>query len=148
MDRVEIIGDLYFTLKKNTVEISELLGVSKQYISKVLNCKYKTEFKEEKERRKNESLENRRKKKVNNIVEKRKNKDFYDISSEDLRVQHDMDIKQLSRGRTLSTQGAVFSSINAFNVKGNKLIYNEKVGARPADLPKSFSLQLNINVYR
>lgn len=145
MDKIAIIADMYFVLNKTTTDIAKEFGVSKQYISKVLNSdEFKDKYEEEKLKRKELNKERRNKNKAKNITEKRKECDFYDVTSDELRRQQASDVKFMSSGKKLSQRSMVYSNINAYDVVGDKLVYNEKVGARSEGLPKQFSLKISI----
>jgi transposase len=143
VDKVSAIEDLYFVLEKNIVEIAATLSVSKQYVSKILNTEFKDRLEIEKQSRKEKNKEKRNKQKAQVITDKRKDLyDYHDII--DLRRQHEIDTMCMSRAGKLSTRSAVYLSINAYNVKGNNLVYNDKVGKRPNDLPQKFKLSIDI----
>lgn len=145
MDKISIICDMYFVLDKTTTDIAKELGISKQYVSKVLNSnEYRDKYEEEKLRRKEANREKRNRNKAKNISEKRKENDFYDVTAEELRRQQESDVKFMSSGRKLSERSMVYSNINAYDVLGDKLVYNEKVGVRTEGLPKQFSLKISI----
>jgi regulator of replication initiation timing len=141
MDKISAIEDYYFVLYKSVVEIANDLEVSKQYVSKILKNNFPIRYEEEKLRRKRENNQRRRKKKVQKIAERRKSKhSIYDVNLEDLRRQQNVHALMMSTNKTLSTEMAVYSNRNAYNVEGNMLVFNEKLGKKPQDLPEKFSM--------
>lgn len=143
MDKTSIIGDLYFCLNKNVIQIANELNISKQYVSKVLKEKFGERYIKEKEKRKERNLVERNKTKCKKIAEARKEFNW-DTAMKDLRVQHEIDTKCMSKGGKMSSKSAVFNNINAYDVKGNSLVYNKKIGAKPHDLPTSLPLKISI----
>ena len=70
MEKQEKIKELYFEYKYNQKEISEILGISNKYVSKVLLKD--SRYKEEKEKRKILSKNRHRQKTIDYIKNKRK----------------------------------------------------------------------------
>lgn len=94
MERNESIVELYFDYKMKQKDIAEKLNISKYVVSRVLAKDIR--YKEEKEKRKEISLENHNKKKIEDIIKKRKNsQDEYAI----LKNQHIQATMELSGGR-------------------------------------------------
>lgn len=143
MEKCSEIEILYFEKGLNVVNVAAELGVTKQYISKVLKNMFGEKYKEEKERRKICNSEKRALTKIKNITEKRRNRDG-DITIEELRVEQEIAARCLSKSGYLSNKSAVYANINAYDLKGKSLVYNSKVGARPSDLPARFSVEIDI----
>lgn len=142
--KISLIEDLYFIAGKNIVDIAKDLDVSKQYVSKVLKTQFEDKFLVEKEKRKLQNRERRNKEKSQKIVESRRSSlaDIYNITAEDLRRDQASAARCMSQGSILSTKSAVYANLNAYDVKKNKLVFNENVGNRPVDLPKSYPLTI------
>ena len=68
MEKVAIINELYFEKRKTLSEIAEVINTSISYISKVLRSNEK--YKDEKEKRKQENLQERRKRQSFMPIEK------------------------------------------------------------------------------
>lgn len=192
MNKIEEIKTMYFDQGLNTVAISKKVGVTKQYVSKVLDKNYKEEYSKEKQQRKlckQSEVENlffNKKLSASDIAEKlqvskpyitailqnsngykiekerrkvensqnreqqrklrREMQNENNVSIEEMRRQQEITVRCMSSTKHMSTRGAVYSSLNAYDVKEDYLVFNEKkVGARPADLPRAFSM--NINIY-
>lgn len=144
MEKKILIAKKFFEEKKTTIDIACELNVSKQYVSKFLRDNYLEEYEEAKNRRKED---NRKKRNRDKEIAKKKRKALFDDSSitvEDLRRQQETAARALSRSGHMSTKAAVFASLNAYKTKGKGMVYNEKIGARPNDLPKRFSLEIEI----
>ena len=125
-NKINLIRKLYFDSGKKANEVADELNVSKQYVCKILKQRFESEYLLEKEKRK----------KAN------KQKRGSDNSYSNLKRQHELDVIAISKRGKMSTQSAVFFNMSAYDVKGNRLVFNEKVGKRPADLPKSYNLKV------
>lgn len=143
MDKASIIGDLYFCTNKNVVEIAQELNVSKQYVSKILKEKFNEQYIKEKEKRKEINMKQRNKTKCKKIAEARKKFDW-ETAMKDLKSVHESDSRYLSNRGRMTNESFVYHNLNAYDVKGNSLVYNKKIGAMPHDLPRSFSLKINV----
>ncbi len=143
--RYDAIEKLYFNECLSVVGIANNLGVSKQYVSKVLKNNFKEKYLEEKERRKNDNYEKRNKVKAKNIAEKRRTRNSDDVTVEELRRQHEISVRCMSKSGSLSNRTAIYANINAYDRVNNSLVFNGRVGARPHDMPQTYSL--NIDVY-
>ena len=125
-NKIDEIRKLYFDMGKKAKEVADELNVSKQYVSKILKEQFEIEYLIEKEKRKKANKEKRKS----------------DNSYSNLKRQHEIDVIAISKRGRMSTQSAVFYNMSAYDVRGNRLVFNEKVGKRPADLPKSYSLKV------
>lgn len=138
-----MIEKLYFIEHLDTIEIAERLDISKQAVSKTLKKNWPERYEVEKTRRKAENKEKRNHKKIKSITEKRQKlsgSNEYDYIC--LKLQHEQDVRGMSKGSKLSTERAVFLNLSAYDVdeKHEKLKYNNKFGKRPKDLPASLKL--------
>ena len=91
MEKQEKIKELYFECKYNQKEISEILGISNKYVSKVLLKD--SRYKEEKEKRKLLSQNRHRQKTIDYIKNKRKSN--INIEYEKLKQMHIQASKEL-----------------------------------------------------
>lgn len=144
LERCGEIETLYFDRGLSVVNVAAELGVTKQYISKVLKNMFGEKYQEEKEKRKMDNNEKRSMIKIKNITEKRRIKNGDDVTIEELRIEHESSVRCLSKSGYLSNRSTVYSNINAYDLKGNNLVYNEKVGKRPNDMPARFSVEIDI----
>ena len=96
MEKQEKIKELYFEYKYNQKEISEILGISNKYVSKVLLKD--SRYKEEKEKRKLLSKNRHRQKTIDYIKNKRKSN--INTEYEKLKQMHIQASRELS-GRKL-----------------------------------------------
>lgn len=142
--KYDAIENLYFYEGLNIVNIADSLGVTKQYVSKILKNKFEDKYLEEKEKRKNNNYEKRNKLKAKNITEKRRVKNSDDVTIEELRRQHEISVRCMSKSGYLSNRSAVFSNMNAYERINDVLKFNNKVGVRPNDMPETFSLSIDV----
>jgi len=134
MEKVAKIKNLYFENNKTLTEISEIIGSSVSYISRIL--KKDDRYKSEKEKRKEENLLKRRKVQKDLIYSKRKN--IIDIAYIDMKNQHEQASKELSKSSTLGndTLRKWCSSAYKYNSKKNRYEFNSEQLLKPADFPK------------
>ena len=154
MDTREQIENYYFMDKLKVIEIAEILDISKQRVSKILTDEYKERYLSEKEKRKKE---NENKRKESKAAKKRESRGLRpgDVTVEELRIQQANAARSLSKHGKMSERSAVYSNLSAYKTQGRDLIYNDKVGAKPADLPRRFrpydmdmeKVRLSINIY-
>ena len=127
MNRNEFIIELYFIKKMKQKEIAKELNISKYIVSRVVTKD--TRYEEEKEKRKQESINRHNRKKTESILKKRKKmQDEYAI----LKKQHIEASTELSGGKK-------YISNRAFR-NWNTSIY------RYDRKTKSYKLKNNINV--
>lgn len=129
----EDITVLYFQEGKSLTEISELVGVSISYISKIL--RKDARYAEEKENRKANNLAQRRKKQKKLIYANRKNK--IDLTYAVLLKQHEQDTKELSKTSKLGDLALRkwCSSVYKYNNKKKRYEFNAGSALKPADFP-------------
>lgn len=144
MEKCSEIETLYFEKGLSVVNVASELGVTKQYISKVLKNIFEDRYTLEKDRRKADNHKKRNEIKIKNITEKRRIKNGDDITIDDLLREHETSVRALSKSGYLSNRSVVFNNINAYDRVNSSLVYNDRVGARPNDLPKNFSLKIDI----
>jgi len=137
MDIKEVIRRMYFVDKLKVIDIADKLDVSKQRVSKILTSEFNEEYKKEKDERKKKNEDKRRKEKAEKKREQRGDKPG-DVSIEEIRLQHEATSRSFSKRARMSDLSAVYRNLNAYVVVGNDLIYNDKVGAKPFDLPSKF----------
>ena len=134
MEKIETIKDLYFNQKKNLTEISEILGTSISYISKILRNDKRYEI--EKNKRRQEKLSLRRKKQKKLIYEDRKNRN--DIDYINMKNQHEQDTRELSKHSVIGNDilRKWCSSAYKYNKKRNRYEFISKDLIKPADFPE------------
>lgn len=134
MEKIEMIKDLYFNKKNNLTEISEIVGTSISYISKILRNDRKYQI--EKTKRKQENLLLRRKKQKKLIYSGRKNKN--DIDYINMKNQHDQDTRELSKHSVIGNDvlRKWCSSAYKYNKKRNRYEFDNDDLLKPADFPK------------
>lgn len=130
-----VIIDLYYLKKYKIVDIAKELGVSKQYISKIV--KEDPRYIEEKDRRKAENKEKQNQYRKKFMKNKRKK-----ITDENyvLKNMHEQASRELSGGRTISNRAFRDwnSSIYEYNKKKN--VYELKKGIKTSsDVPKKIN---------
>ncbi|MDT8718210.1 MarR family transcriptional regulator [Clostridium sp. 19966] len=143
----EQIYELFFNGGLNIVEIADTLSISKQRVSDILKKFYENEYQTEKVRRSEVRNALRNEKKAKKIKEKRqasKSNSFYDVTDNDLRREHECACRELSEGSRITTESFVFHSLNAYDVVGDNLVYNEKCGKITKNVPRKFPLKVNI----
>lgn len=126
MTKKEKIKILYYEEKLNTIEISNKLDISKQYVSKIV--RNDTRYSLEREKRKKESFIKQKNRNIDLITKKRKL-----VKSEQIddfvRVQHVRDSCELSGRRTINNR--VFrnwnSSIYQFHYKTKEYRIKEEI---------------------
>lgn len=137
MSKLEEIKELYFNKQYKQKEISDMLNVSKKYVSKILL--QDNRYKKEKERRKELSKQKHKEKTINYIKSKRKIKRI-DIAYEQLKQMHIQASKELSGQRNINnrTYKKWNSSIYRYNER-TKAYHLKKGIVVGADVPKKIS---------
>lgn len=132
-EKKEEITILYFQEGKNLTEISELIGVSVSYISKIL--RKDSRYAEEKENRKSNNLTQRRKKQKKLIYANRKNS--VDLEYAVLLKQHKEDTRELSKTSKLGDLALRkwCSSVYKYNNKKKRYEFDCGNALKPADFP-------------
>lgn len=132
-EKKEEITILYFQEGKNLTEISELIGVSVSYISKIL--RKDSRYAEEKENRKSNNLTQRRKKQKKLIYANRKNS--IDVEYAVLLKQHKEDTRELSKTSKLGDLALRkwCSSVYKYNNKKKRYEFDCGSALKPADFP-------------
>lgn len=142
MDNQENILTLYYNEHLKQSDIANIVGVSKQYVSKVV--KTDSRFKEEKLQRKNENAI-KRKDYMKDYFTNYKRPKNYDNSYEQLQAQLNQDSIELSyfnSGMNDYAFAKANSSIYTTDRNGNKkLIKDINVGY---DVPKSINMNIKI----
>lgn len=134
MEKIETIKDLYFNKKNNLTEISEIVGTSISYISKILRNDKRYQI--EKNKRKQENLLLRRKKQKKLIYSDRKSKN--DIDYINMKNQHDQDTRELSKHSVIGNDvlRKWCSSAYKYNKKRNRYEFDNDDLLKPADFPE------------
>lgn len=135
MEEKELIKELYFNQKYNLTEIAKKLGKSVSYISKIL--RKNENYILEKESRKKANLE-RRKKKQKEIIYKNRKEKIKDLSYQELKMMHEQDSRELSKGKTINNQALRKWCSSAYKYDKKKRRYEFDAGnaLRPEGLPK------------
>lgn len=142
MERKEQILDLYFNMHFQQTEISNMLNVSQQYISKIV--KKDERFKTEKDYRKSQNAEKRKvyqKEYQKNYIRKKEE----DLSFQQLQAQLAQDAKELSyKAHNLSTYALkkANSSIYEYDKKRNQYVMLKGIKSS-IDLPR----KIKANIY-
>lgn len=129
----EEITVLYFQEGKSLTEISELVGVSISYISRIL--RKDARYADEKENRKADNLAQRRKKQKKLIYANRKNK--IDLTYAVLIKQHEQDTKELSKTSKLGDLALRkwCSSVYKYNIQKKRYEFKCEGALKPNDFP-------------
>lgn len=129
----EEITILYFQEGKSLTEISELIGVSVSYISKIL--RKDSRYADEKENRKSNNLTQRRKKQKKLIYANRKSR--IDLEYAVLLKQHKEDTRELSKTSRLGDLALRkwCSSVYKYNNQKKRYEFNCENALKPADFP-------------
>lgn len=129
----EEITVLYFQEGKSLTEISELVGVSISYISRIL--RKDARYANEKENRKADNLAQRRKKQKKLIYANRKNK--IDLAYAVLLKQHEQDTKELSKTSKLGDFALRkwCSSVYKYNNQKKRYEFKCDGALKPNDFP-------------
>lgn len=132
-EKKEEIKVLYFEERKTLTEISDLIGVSISYISKILRKDER--YADEKENRKADNLAQRRKKQKKLIYANRKNK--IDLTYAVLLKQHEQDTKELSKTSKIGDFALRkwCSSVYKYNNQKKRYEFDCKNALKPADFP-------------
>lgn len=114
MNNIDKIINLFYEQKFNIIVISSEIGVTKQYVSKIV--KTDSRYMQEKKRRKEENARKQRDRNIQCIKKKRKRKQDNDKRIDSiLKLQHLQASHELSGGKSINNQ--------AFR-KWNSSIYN------------------------
>ena len=133
MEKILTIKDLYFNHKKSLTEISEIVKTSISYISKVLRKDIR--YTEEKEKRKQENLTER--KKIQKEIIYNKRREIKCTDNIDLKSQHEQAVKELSKHSVLGKEALRkwCSSAYKYNPKKKRYEFDTENLLNPADFP-------------
>ena len=133
MEKLAAINILYFEEKKTLTEIANIINTSVSYISKII--RKDSRYKIEKEKRKQETLKNRREIQKNMIYASRKSNT--DTAFLYMKTQHEKDIKELSKYSTVGNEALRkwCNSAYKYNKDKNRYEFDNKSLLKPADFP-------------
>lgn len=138
------IYELFFNSKCTMTEIAKELDISIECVSNII--KQHSDYLNEKHNRKQENKKKHIEKTKKYISDKRatekESKESRETYEQVLKW-HEDDSAELSQCARLSTRSAVYKCLSAYNLSRSKksLVWNNKVGKRPKDMPKNFSLK-------
>lgn len=136
MEKRQKIEELFFEQNKTIKEISEELNLSNSYVSRVL--KQNINYHNEKERRKQEKLKNRREVQKNLIYNERKKKarENY-LQNQFVKQSHEQASRELSKSRKLGNDALrKWCSLYNYNKKKNCYEFDISKANIPNDFPK------------
>lgn len=127
-----VIIDLYYLKKYKIVDIAKELGVSKQYVSKIV--KQDSRYIEEKARRKSENKEKQNQYRKDFMKNRRQR-----VADENyaLKNMHDQASREMSTGRTISNRAFRNWNSSIYKYNKQKKVYELKKGIKTSsDVPK------------
>jgi len=135
VDKNKKIEEMYFVQKMSLTNISEELGISISYISRIL--RNNTNYKEEQERRKKENHTKRRILQKE-LIHKRRREIATQKTMENqiMRLLHEQDTKELSKGRTLDNDTLrKWCSLYKYNKDKKRYEFDNEIVLKPSDYP-------------
>lgn len=127
---------LYYEEHKRVCEIAETVNLSDATVTNVI--KKDKRYKDEKQKRKNESL--KRNRELSKQIKARRRKEAKDaVIMSNLALLQTQNAISMSRSRKISNTGIVAANLGhyVYDSKKEKLVYDKRCGARPFDLPNS-----------